>query len=274
MRGYQAELADLGHAVTASDFSITLLTSLPKTWNAFIGSIDLSSLSDKADPDSSKIIARILEEDRRLREQGTTSDTALAAKPRGKVTCYLCGKLGHVIRDCPKKKAFDAFDANSPTTAGLAFTEPDADDDIPYDIWLSACGFFLDLRYGSPTGIDSDRAYAFVETSFVVYLSGPACPQGPHKVPTKGPRKIPTPECEDGSLIRLAESEDPDAEVPQAVTVELGQGKRAKTKPLKLLDKDWQFTDDNAVDPWGNMVVKREERSKALTAGKKRKNLM
>ncbi|THU80905.1 hypothetical protein K435DRAFT_938522 [Dendrothele bispora CBS 962.96] len=107
-------------------------TSEETDWNAFIGSIDLSSLSDKADPDSSKIIARILEEDRRLREQGITSDTALAAKPRGKVTCYLCGKLGHVIRDCPKKKAFDAFDANSPTTAGLAFTEPDADDDIPY----------------------------------------------------------------------------------------------------------------------------------------------
>ncbi|THU78129.1 hypothetical protein K435DRAFT_845901 [Dendrothele bispora CBS 962.96] len=82
-----------------------------------------------------------------------------------------CDALGHVIRDCPKKKAFDAFDANSPTTAGFAFTEPD--DDNPYSLgYMVIClWFFLDLRYGSPTGIDSDRAYAFVGTSFVVYLS-------------------------------------------------------------------------------------------------------
>ncbi|KAF5354366.1 hypothetical protein D9758_010774 [Tetrapyrgos nigripes] len=112
MHSHQAELAKLGHAISASDFSITLLTSLPRSWNAFIGSIDLSSFSDAADPDSSKIIARILEEDRCLHDQSEPGNHVLTVKPQGKLKCYLCDKIGHLIQDCPKKKAFTWWWAN------------------------------------------------------------------------------------------------------------------------------------------------------------------
>ena len=63
MRGYQQEYNILSPTSTLSeeDFSITLLTSLPDSWNNFIAAIDSTALAD-----SQRLIACILEEDRRL----------------------------------------------------------------------------------------------------------------------------------------------------------------------------------------------------------------
>ncbi|PBK82206.1 hypothetical protein ARMGADRAFT_1038807 [Armillaria gallica] len=58
LRSYQEELAALRHAVEEEDFSITLLTSLPESWNTFISSIDTADLKD-----SYKLISRVLQED-------------------------------------------------------------------------------------------------------------------------------------------------------------------------------------------------------------------
>src|SRR5882757_2536825 len=103
MQGYREELIGLGQAITESEFSITLLTSLPETWNNFIGGIDTTTLDS-----STKVVSRILEYDRRTRLQ---SDTALAGIQKGKknskkVTCYNCGKQGHIKAECrsPKKE--------------------------------------------------------------------------------------------------------------------------------------------------------------------------
>ncbi|KAL0958937.1 hypothetical protein HGRIS_014980 [Hohenbuehelia grisea] len=72
MRTYQEELHSLGQKIEEEEFSITLLTSLPESWNSFISAIDTSALKS-----STTLIARILEEDRRLKAK-TETDTALA----------------------------------------------------------------------------------------------------------------------------------------------------------------------------------------------------
>ena len=61
LRSYQEELHTLGQKVTEEDFCITLLTSLPDSWNAFISAIDITSLQS-----STSMISRILEEERRI----------------------------------------------------------------------------------------------------------------------------------------------------------------------------------------------------------------
>ncbi|KAG5635013.1 hypothetical protein DXG03_005579 [Asterophora parasitica] len=92
------ELAALGSEITNEDFSITLLTSLPDSWDPFISAIDSVMLKE-----SHKLIARTLEEDRRLRARA--GDTALAAKYNPNITCYNCNKKGHISSNCrePKK---------------------------------------------------------------------------------------------------------------------------------------------------------------------------
>ena len=60
MQGYREELIGLGQEITESEFSITLLTSLPESWNSFIGGIDTTNLDS-----STKIVSRILEFERR-----------------------------------------------------------------------------------------------------------------------------------------------------------------------------------------------------------------
>lgn len=55
LRGYQEELHMLGQKVENNDFVMTLLTSLPESWNAFISSIGIKDKMSAAD-----IIARVL----------------------------------------------------------------------------------------------------------------------------------------------------------------------------------------------------------------------
>ena len=93
---YQEELIRLGQTLDDAEFAITLLTSLPESWNNFIAGIDTTSLKD-----SSKLIARILEQYRRIKS--ANDDTALVAKNSGKfgnkrhpnIKCFKCGKKGH-----------------------------------------------------------------------------------------------------------------------------------------------------------------------------------
>jgi hypothetical protein len=110
---YREELIRLGQTLDDAEFAITLLTSLPESWNNFIAGIDTTSLKD-----SSKLIARILEQSRRLKS--TSEDTSLAAKSGGKfakkknpnIKCFKCGKKGHVMADCRSKEKKEGSDGN------------------------------------------------------------------------------------------------------------------------------------------------------------------
>ena len=100
--GYQEELHNLGQKIDGEEFSIILLTSLPKNWNNYIASIDTMALKD-----APALIAHILEHDQWLSMQNS-NDMALAGKPGKKnvnpnITCYNCGEKGHISRHCKKK---------------------------------------------------------------------------------------------------------------------------------------------------------------------------
>ena len=99
LRVYQEELQNHGQKIEDSEFSIILLTSLPDSWNNYISSIDSSALTNAL-----QLIARILEHDRQLEIQ-SSEDAALTAKwgkkkYNSKITCFGCGKCGHIQADC------------------------------------------------------------------------------------------------------------------------------------------------------------------------------
>ncbi|KAF5390897.1 hypothetical protein D9757_003919 [Collybiopsis confluens] len=83
LRGFQQQLANQGQPLTASEFSTTLLTSLPDSWDQFASSIDKSSITESADPNPSKLVAKVLEEDLQKRSKNPSPEIALYA-PNGK----------------------------------------------------------------------------------------------------------------------------------------------------------------------------------------------
>ena len=106
-----------------SEFSTILLTSLPDSWNLFVSTIDKSTILDTADPDSSKLISKILEEDLCKTSKNTSSKIALSAhgnhnhwgsstinnhyhrsKYNANVTCHYCKCVGHIQKECWTKK--------------------------------------------------------------------------------------------------------------------------------------------------------------------------
>lgn len=85
-----------------AEFAITILTSLPDSWDNWVGSIDLVSVKSSED-----IIARILQQ----------NDTALpVVRHNGKRqhhqgddqhlrnACFNCGRPGHRVHECRDKK--------------------------------------------------------------------------------------------------------------------------------------------------------------------------
>jgi len=62
-----------------SKFSTILLTSLPDSWDLFASTIDKFTILDTADPDSSKLISKILEEDLCKKSKNISSEITLLA---------------------------------------------------------------------------------------------------------------------------------------------------------------------------------------------------
>ena len=105
MTHYQKELAALNSKLSEDEFSITLLTSLPDSWDNFIQGVDTTALSD-----STKLIAHILEQSHRKDAKPSSDDVALAAnrfRPQGNNNsvlsnqgCFGCGRPGHNKSQC------------------------------------------------------------------------------------------------------------------------------------------------------------------------------
>ena len=116
--GLCQQLASQGQAMLGSEFSTILLTSLPDSWDLFVSTIDKSAILDTADPDSSKLISKILEEDLHKTSKNTSSEIALSAygnhnhrgsstinnhyhrsKYNANVTCHYCKRIGHIQKE-------------------------------------------------------------------------------------------------------------------------------------------------------------------------------
>src|ERR1700678_2434573 len=143
LHSYQEELHNLGQKIDGEEFSIILLSSLPESWNTYISSIDTTSLKE-----APRLIAHILEHDWRMGMRGMAEDTALAAKPWKKkinpnITCYGCGKKGHISHQCRSGKGKLAGDQKGSTTVNAAVEDDFAfcGDDLALmaslDSWLS-----------------------------------------------------------------------------------------------------------------------------------------
>ena len=99
MRGLKEEMTLLGIEVEDREFSFTILTALPPSWDQFISAVGTNV------PDSADLIGRIVQESSRRRERNT--ETALVAKSGKKkpkfrkgVFCHGCGKEGHIRPEC------------------------------------------------------------------------------------------------------------------------------------------------------------------------------
>jgi gag-polypeptide of LTR copia-type len=147
--GYQEEFHNLGQKINGEEFSIILLTSLPKSWNNYIASIDTTMLKH-----SHKLIACILEHNQQLGIRHS-DDMALAEKYGKKkynpnITCFRWGGKGHIGQQCKKKakdgkgskggKQREMMEANAVADEEFAFCGDCGDDTVLIglpDSWLA-----------------------------------------------------------------------------------------------------------------------------------------
>lgn len=109
MREWNSELNALGQKLADADFSLTILTSLPESWDSFIRSIDVDDLQGTdltpARITPAKLIARILQEHKRreARKDDDNDDAVLLAR-KTRTRCFRCNKRGHLAQDCRAKR--------------------------------------------------------------------------------------------------------------------------------------------------------------------------
>ncbi|KAJ6459988.1 hypothetical protein C8R45DRAFT_942041 [Mycena sanguinolenta] len=103
------QLAVFESLIDDIEFAITILTSLPDSWDNWVGGIDLNIVRNSED-----IISRILQQAGRPHAKPDADDTALPAfGSKGKHShnsgnrrdaCFHCGRPGHRVNECRDKQ--------------------------------------------------------------------------------------------------------------------------------------------------------------------------
>lgn len=142
----------------SEDKAITLLCSLPESWDHFVTSISLS-ISEILEFDD--VIGALLSKETRKRSNSETSTSEammargrsrercsnkhndLRSKSKGKkskVKCWFCGKSGHLKKDCWKRQKASKEDSSTPkqeanmTNTGLASKTCMSDEVLSVDL--------------------------------------------------------------------------------------------------------------------------------------------
>ncbi|KAF5374058.1 hypothetical protein D9757_010721 [Collybiopsis confluens] len=132
MTRYRKELAALNSKISDDEFSITLLTSLPDSWDSFIQGVNTSSLSN-----STALIARILEQARRK-----IAKPALMILRFPPIDSRARAANHHPHLRIRHATAAVAPEEDQPTETDYAFMGQDSGyNNLPPDTWLidSAC---------------------------------------------------------------------------------------------------------------------------------------
>lgn len=103
-----SELAVIGAPMEDEDKVVTLLASLPDSYNVLVTALEANSEVPKMEI----VTERLLHEERKLqdRSRGAQGDgnalmmTAKSRRQRGGPRCYECSEIGHIQRDCPERK--------------------------------------------------------------------------------------------------------------------------------------------------------------------------
>ena len=98
------QLAAIGAQISEEDLVMTLLMSLPPSYEHFITALESVSESELT---YDYVVAKLLNYDLRKKENGAASsgESALVTHHRSdvsKITCFYCKESGHFRRDCPK----------------------------------------------------------------------------------------------------------------------------------------------------------------------------
>ena len=103
------ELSIIGHPIEEEDRVVTLLTSLPKSYDMLVTALEANTEVPKLET----VTERLLHEERKLIEKGEgkseSHDARAFAVMRNQGagtgrTCFYCGEQGHIKRNCPKLK--------------------------------------------------------------------------------------------------------------------------------------------------------------------------
>ncbi len=101
------QLAAVGAQVSEEDLVMTLLMSLPSSYEHFITALESVSESELT---YDYVVAKLMNYDLRKKENGAPSsnEAALVMQQKSdvsKLTCFYCKESGHFKRDCPKLNA-------------------------------------------------------------------------------------------------------------------------------------------------------------------------
>ena len=107
LRNALDELNAMGKPIDDGAAAVTLLSSLPKSWDFII--ISLESRIDKLSYED--VVARLMEENSRRKDPGPQSSegafiskSTRPQKSKNRVTCNHCKRQGHTEDDCWKKQ--------------------------------------------------------------------------------------------------------------------------------------------------------------------------
>src|SRR5579859_2903306 len=108
------ELANYGQAMDEAEFAVCILTSLSESWDNWVSGIELTKITDSSD-----IVARIIQQDQRLKAKPNLDEMALATYPKRDSRsrsindttkcCYHCGRPNHFSNECRDKAAGKTF---------------------------------------------------------------------------------------------------------------------------------------------------------------------